>query len=264
MIRLPCRPSDPLNWEIRTEDRDILWLFDLGLDDPYFPISDEMRFQSLSLALTKFTQEIWPQFQERTKGAVLYRGGADFSAQFSWDARQKENWELWRSERPAGEETHLRRLFCADAFAHYFQLLAHKLPDELPLYLLLDGGHWGTSAERHQVVSKERFEHFHLAVKGLPHFNGMIWDGERIVESSTHASLAICFPEESQCSSEILAKLDRMMGHLSEPFRVIHEAFLTEEWEGVDVLHVLPEAMSSQGERKLMGFKAAGGIVVST
>ena len=93
---LSSRPSDSLDWKLPTEEGPILWRFDLGLEDPCFPLEDEMHFQALSLALTKFTQEVWPLFQERTEGAVLYRGTADFDAYFRWTERQRENWGIWR------------------------------------------------------------------------------------------------------------------------------------------------------------------------
>jgi len=249
-ILLPARPSDSLQWTIDAPaEEKILWRFDLGLETPYFPIDDEMYFQALALALSKFTREIWPIYQERTDGAILYRGMADFASHFSWTERQKENWHRWIEERPPAEEIHLRRLFCADAFAHYFQLLAHRLPDELPLSLLFNATGIGTLAERHQLMSRERFEHFQTVVEGLPFRNN-------------EAAVALCFPEESYCTDEILKKLDGWMTNCKTPFRVIPEAFLTEEWEGVDELYVLREALSPQGERKLRGFQAAGGAVI--
>ena len=258
---LSSRPSDSLDWKLPTEEGPILWRFDLGLEDPCFPLEDEMHFQALSLALTKFTQEVWPLFQERTEGAVLYRGTADFDAYFRWTERQRENWGIWREDRPEANEAHLRRLFSADAFAHYFQMLAHKLPDELPLYLLLDGSGVGTEAERHQLLSRERFEHFSVAVKGLPYANGRVWTGEGTIGESAKPPRALLFPEESRCSGALLKKLDEAMQRMERPFRVIAEPFLTEEWEGVDALHLLPESLSPQGERKLKGFRAAGGTV---
>lgn len=263
MIPLSCKPSDPLDWDIQSfpQEGPLFFRFDLGLEAPYFPIDDEMQFQSLSLALTKFTQEIWPLYQDRIRGAVLYRGSADFSACFSWTEKQKENWEVWIGERPAGTDAQLRRLFCADAFAHYFQMLAHRLPDEMPLYLLLDGTGIGSIAERHQLLSRERFEHFLVATKGLPFTNGLVWDGEEIREPQDKPPHALCFPEERSCSGAILEKMEQSIRRFETPFRVIPEAFLTEEWEGVDALYVFKEMLSPQGDRKVKGFLATGGVV---
>ena len=169
-------------------------------------------------------------------------GDRPISPLFSyWSGGQEENWRAWKEMRPAAPESHLRRLFCADAFAHYFQMLAHALPDELPLFLYLDTRGCGSAAEKRQLRSRERFEHFH------------------VVTEESAASLAVCMPEEAHCSGDALAKLDRLFAALKEPYRVIEETFLTESWEGVDRLYVVSEAISAQGKRKLMGFCAAGG-----
>lgn len=258
---LASRPSDSLQWTLPEKIAPIVWRFDLGLEDPFFPIEDPLCFQALTLGLKKFTQEVWPHYQEVTKGAILYQGSADFSECFQWTEKQKENWNLWLEERGEGDERELRRLFCADAYAHYFQMLAHQLPDELSLYLLFDSAGIGSLAHRYQLLSKERFEHFLVAVKGLDHFNGLIWTGET-VQLAPLSSEALCFPEERKCDSAILHRLNDWMNHHPHPFRVLLEAFLTEDWEGVDRLYVLKESLTVQGVRKLKGFEAAGGTII--
>lgn len=245
---IPCRVNDNLDWEpilkSAGECQNITWEFDLGLDAPYFPIEDELTFSGLKFALSRFSKEVWPLYEERTSGAVLYRGAADFSSHFRWSENQEENWKTWKEGRPEASEAHLRRLFCADAFAHYFQMLAHALPDELPLTLHFDTSGCGTPAEKRQLLSKERFEHFH------------------IVTEESAASLAVLMPPEELCSGSVLSKIDRLLMSLDEPYRVIEEAFLTESWDGVDQIYVISEAVSFQGKRKLMGFCAAGGLVL--
>ncbi len=247
-ILIPCRTTNDLDWKSILDAIPrvgfLVWEFDLGLGEPYFPIDDELRFSSLKLALARFTKEVWPLFSEQTSGAILYRGSADFASFFHWSETQEDNWRVWRGMRPEASVAHLRRLFTADAFAHYFQMLAHALPDELPLSLHFDTAHCGTPAEKRQLLSRERFEHF------------------QIITEDSITPLAICMPEEALCSGAVLAKLDALFASLSEPYRVIEETFLTESWEGVDRLYVLSEAISPQGIRKLMGFCAAGGLVI--
>jgi hypothetical protein len=248
LVVLPCRATDDLDWQpilasLQGQEK-IEWEFDLGLDCPFFPIDDELHFSSLKLALARFTKEIWPLYAERTTHAILYRGSADFASFFQWSEAQEENWHAWKKMRPEAPDAHLRRLFCADAFAHYFQMLAHALPDELPLTLHFDTSGCGTAAEIRQILSKERFEHFHLRTE------------------EANAKIAVCMPEEALCSGAVLSKLDQLFASLKEPYRVIEEAFLTESWEGVDRLYVISEATTAQGKRKLMGFCAAGGQVI--
>lgn len=226
----------------------IFWEFDLGLSPPYFPLEDELVFHSLSLSLFTFTKELWPIFQKNTAGICLYKGSIDFSSFFVWSENQLANWEEWIPERPKARVEHLRRLFCADAFALYFQMLSHRLPDEMPITLVLEGIECGSWAETLQLASKERFEHFSLQLQGIP--------------LSNSSSLAVCFPEEATCAQEILERLDHLFDTLEKPIRVIQEPFLTENWEGVEYLYVLSGTLTERGKRKLMGFCAAGGTVI--
>lgn len=247
-IRLPAEPHDSLDWSAQIEEASqregkIVWEFGLGLDAPYFPLEDELRFQSLSLALASFAKEVWPRFQEKTAHAILYRGSADFSRFFAWSEKQEGNWEAWKEGRGGANEAHMRRLFCADAFAAYFQMLAHKLPDELPLQLIFDRQYAGSKAENHQLLSPERFAHFLL--------EGEMGD----------AQIGVCLPQDALCSQGALDRLDRLLAALPNPCRVIPESLLAEQWEGLDILCVLSGALTVQGRRKLMGFCAAGGRV---
>lgn len=122
--------------------------------------------------------------------------------------------------------------------------MSHSLPDELSLGLYFDTAGCGSKAEIHQLLSKERFEYFDLPT------------------DDSNATLAVCMPREEVCTDLILSKLDSLFASLKEPFRVIEETFLTESWEGVDQIHVISEAVTLHGKRKLMGFCAAGGLVI--
>ncbi len=238
-MKLPAKPHDDLNWRI--EGTPEVFEFDLGLSEPYFPLEDELHFQALSAALTHFSKEIWPKFPE-SKG-ILYRGSFDFSAFFRWSEQQEANFEIWKKERPEAPEPHLKRLFTAEAFITYFQMLAHRLPDEMPLILIEEKGA-GTLAERLHLLSTERFEHF-------------------IVETSDRfdGTTGVCFPTDAKCSGEILGKMDRLLERL-DAFRPVYEAFLTEQWNGLDQIIVFEETLTPQGRRKLRGFEAAGGKVI--
>lgn len=243
MIVLPMQPHEDLRWDIRPNGR-ITWKFDLGLNQPYFPLEDEMYFQALSVALTQFTQDVWPRYE--TEKAILYQGSADFSRFFKWTDRQEENFAAWKEGRPKTDEAHLRRLFCAEGFVLYFQMLAHRLPDELPLALILDPTGLGTPAQTHHILSPERFAHF-------------------IVEPAQgSAKTGICFPPDSLCGDEAIGRLDRLIAGLEVPYKPIYEPLMTEQWDGLDDMYVLAGAVTPQGERKLRGFQAAGGNILFT
>lgn len=239
-MKLFARPQDDLKWVI--EETPSHFEFELGLNAPYFPLEDELYFQALSAALTHFSKEIWPRFP--ASQAILYRGSADFSTHFLWTEGQQANFSQWKKQLPEGDETHLKRIFCLESFIAYFQMLAHKLPDEMPILLYLDPPSCGTLAEKLHLLSPERYEHFQ-------------------VETSLHYTSAtgVCFPPDSACTPEVLARIDRLFDQLPS-FRAVYENMLTEQWDGLDLLYVLPEALTERGKRKLRGFEAAGGKVV--
>ncbi len=256
-IVIPAHSRSDLKWDAEIAEaqtaiaanKRILWKFDLGMNEPFFPLEEELRFQSLTLALSQFTKDVWPLFQEHTEGGILFEGSADFSRYFSWTSRQEENWALWKEGRVVCNEVHERRLFCAEAFIAYFQMLAHRLPDELPLTLRLDAKNLASKAETLHLLSPDRFEHFLLEIEGNP--------------SSPKARFGVCFPEEAQCSGAVLVQLNRFFSEWTGPFRAVPESMLTQYWDELDDLYVLTGALSGQGRRKLMGFCAAGGRVIA-
>ncbi len=262
MIAFSGKPSDSLVWDVKPfhEGDSFFVRLDLGLEESYFPIDDEMHFQALSLACAQFTQEIWSHYKEKIKGLILYSGSADFSRTFNWTEKQKQNWESWIQGRADLPEKHLRRLFCLETFAYYFQMLSYRLPDEMPLFLQLDLTAISSLAERHHLLSRERFEHFQVASRGLAPTYGWVWTEVGLERPSLPPS-AFCFPLDKECTKEILERADRKMGSFTEPFRVVYESFLTEEWDEVSDLYILDGTMSPQGKRKLKGFEAAGGRI---
>lgn len=239
-MKLSLRPFDDLQWKI--EGSPSVFEFDLGLHEPYFPLEDELHFQALAAGLAHFGQEVWPRFPQAK--AILYRGSADFSRFFCWSEGQEANYASWKEERAEAPETHLKRLFCAEAFVHYFQMLAHRLPDELPLKLILQVGETESMAETLHLLSPERFEHFELET-------GLVFD----------SNVGICFPRDEKCGEDALKKIEALIGQVLS-FRPVYETLLTEQWDGLDEILVLPEYLTEQGERKLRGFEAAGGRVI--
>jgi len=262
-IHVGGSPHDTLDWaqeleRARSCGRKIFWRLNLGLEQPFFPLEDELRFQALALALQQFTNQVWPEFQEKTAGVCIYRGSADFSERYPWTDRQQSNFAGWlegRADSPA-----LRRLFCADSFAIYFQMLAHRLPDEAPIFLLLDATGLTPLSHALQVLSKDRFQHFELALRGNRLLReGYTWEGDALSIRTIPGTVGLVFPSSSD--PNILRRFDQLME--SSPAKILFEPFLTEEWEGLDQLVVISEGMSLQTVRKLKGFCAAGGEVTS-
>jgi hypothetical protein len=263
-IDLPCQPHDSLDWSeelckartlVEQGDR-IVWKCNLGLEGPFYPLDDEMRFQSASLAMTRFSEIVWPEFKEHTEFVCLYRGSADFHSYFSWSDKQ-----LTDFARFADPDTlQAKRLFTAESFAIYFRMLSHRLPDEAKVLLLFDLAPLKSPVTALQVISKERFEHFSIGVRGLDMpIEGLWWDGTELECRKIEVTAGVVFPESAcEASCEALGKLFTIPG-----VKIIFESFLSEEWEGLDQLYVIENSLSVQGLRKLSGFRAAGGEVIT-
>lgn len=236
---LKARPSDDLDWVI--EKKPEIFEFDLGLSAPYYPIDDQLEFSARARALKHFTESVWPKYPN-TEG-ILYRGSVDFSEYFLWNEKQESQLMEFSKDLPEMNELHQKRLFCASVFVYYFQMLAHNLPDEMSLKLVLDLSISGSLAEKYHLLFPMRFEHFELEHKLL-----------------SSSNVGVLFPRDEMCSKEVLIKLDHLLHQLDRP-RVVYELSLTEEWEGLDELLVLPGILSEQGKRGVMGFVAAGGEV---
>ncbi len=269
-IRLSAGLGDDLNWqgEIKEAERQaqagraVFWEIDLQIDRAHFALDDEFVFRARGAALDHFSKTVFPAFPDSI-GLSLYRGALDLSESFVWSDRQKQNWEEWRSNQ-AGS---LRR-FCLESYAAYFQLLSQRMPEDLTPFLLFDAKSL-QRAEALQLLSKRLFSHFEIAVRGLPPLWAYSWEGAGshlgwIGEGSppkvlTRPSVGVCFPDESDIG-EWEAFIESLDGI---DCRMVSEAYLTEEWDDLDVLVVVSKTLHSQAKRKLMGFCASGGLVAT-
>ena len=252
-IVLAAEPHDTLNWHDalrRAEQAEqIVWEMRLGLERAYFPFDDEMRFETCALALKQFTSDVWPQFGSKTAGLILYRGPLDIAERFAWNDRYRQS---------LAEDGVSERLFCVEVLAVYLQMLSHKLPDELEVLALFDERGIASCAEVLSLISKERFAHFVVGLRSdVLARDGLVWDEERLRLRRIPTTVGLVFPERQE--PEFHARFNQLLEQ--ESGRVVFEAFLTEEWEGLDELVVLDGSLSAQGLRKLKGFEAAGGEI---
>jgi len=184
---------------------------------------------------------------------------------------------------------HILRLFCADAAASYLDLLIINIPDTLQPFLLLDATLLDSPGQCAQLVSKERFDRWHYVIKGSAlQPSDLAWEGSAGVGTSfspygylghkprdkplgtplseKKVVLGVCLPSESMIQPSQYAGLDEVLKSLilrKIPFRIIPETFLITDWDGLDQIIVLAQGLSFQGKRKLQGFCAAGGVVVT-
>ena len=263
----------------------IFWEMQSGLfHDLRCPLSTETQLLSLSLALEHFYKTLWAEFKDHSIGICLYRGEADFSQGYPWDEEQESTLKEWlQANNEAALHSadlscttsgrRLLSLFCRDAGAEYLELLAKCLPDSIDHFLLLDVSRLRDPLTTAQLITQERFPLFKIAVKGGRFLGGeMEWEGDSLgssgyigrtspkKEKMAEIKVGVCLPapsiidwipELNHCLVQLLEKLT--------PFRIVPESYLTTGWDGLDVLHVSSPHMTAQGQRKLLGFAAAGG-----
>lgn len=300
-IPLDGRVQTDLNWENARQKAlqaiekgyAIMWDLDLGLFNRLFhPLTHQSQFLSLTLSLEHFRDSLWKELKSHSLGITLFRGSADFSQEFPWDPLQQQNFEVWLKEhcefnqdtiafeqlKNHPEMKQLLRLFCRDVAIEYLNLLAARLPDSLPCFIYLDAlSLKGSSINEIQLLNPERYDRLSLSIKNfnLP-FESYGWDfptyfgysgkiSTKLPEISA-ISVGVCIPPMSFYRQYHYQNLERAFSALQQrsiPFKLLAESQLTSKWDGLDFLIYNPLGLSTQGKRKLQGFCAAGGTVVT-
>lgn len=321
-VRIPIDGSikADLSWKKEREaalhyvkqGRRLLWDLDLGLPGSLpHPLSHRPQFLSLALSLDHFRDTLWKEFRKETIGLCLYRGSPDFSLHYPWDGEQIHNLQAWLAEffttiEAFTEETgiatadfslltpeilarsktgkELMRMFCRNAIAEYLTLLSARVSDALPLFLLFDVTSFQEPVEIAQLVTKELYSRFLLAIKSdfpraVEMFDGDLpWEGATTCQgmigrellwtqdkdSHAEAKIGLCLPHATQCLPSHLHMLKQAAADLLQrniPFRIIPQRDLAAKWEGLDELVVNPSCVDAALERQLRGFRAAGGQI---
>jgi hypothetical protein len=259
----------------------IFWDLDFHFQEKKIFLQDTSLFFSFGLAIEEFVKKLWTHFQKETIGASLFRGSIDFVKYFVWTELHEQHYLEQKQEslhwQKKGEEALSRRFFAADIFSDYLLRLASFFPDSLLPFCLLDVSQVESGAELSFLLSKERFQHLFLALKRskipLGYFNweegrclgGWMGRGAPYFLAVPEVNVGVCLPLEEKMDATLLQLLDAVFERLHEaqtPYRVIPEAYLNEQWNGIDELIVFHPFVSPQGERKLKGFLAAGGMIL--
>jgi len=132
--------------------------------------------------------------------------------------------------------------FPGEGCPEYLAELAEALPESCRPSVYLDASLVHEKEALLPLLDRSRYGRLKLEGEGLLHCG--------------NAPSAICLGDCYEGAASLFEKL-------KEPFRLIPEAFLTAEWEGLDRLFVFPKGVSESGKRMLLGFCAAGGEVVT-
>lgn len=273
-------------------------------DQLNLPIDNQTQLLSLGLSLDHFKTTLWQEFSQYSVGISIFRGHADFSLDFCWNENHITNLRAWLKENIQSDELlqtiqdqpldslrpnhlyateigkKLLALFCRDVSIEYLSLLASRLPDSIPCYLFLDTTSISNDITKQiQLLNPDRYEFLHLALKGtsLP-FNSWGWHSHatnqgyvganfKNISKASDAQIGICLPLGNYYASNQWEGFRTIIDYLFNQklnFKLIAESQLITQWDGLDYLFYNPEGLSPQGKRKLLGFCAAGGQVVST
>lgn len=289
VIPLNARLDADLEWsdarkmalEYRERKKQIFWEIDLGLFS-HLSRFDQSTLLSLGLALQHFRETLWTQFQEQTCGFSIYRGSIAY--QLNWTESLIEELRGWLSDlfqdttnfidevgieisdwntltpenlASSMEGSRLLHLFKRDVATEYMELLVQQLPAGYRPTLLFETSEISDPLLLAQLLAKDRFQHLSRAMTaGVLSSDCFLEDCE--------AAIGICLPPMTCNRPSQLRGLRQVLNDLLQkkiPFRVISEAYLTSEWQGLDTLFVVSNGVTKLGERKLRGFEAAGGTV---
>jgi hypothetical protein len=176
---------------------------------------------------------------------------------------------------PFGEN--FLRFFCLNSALDYLEILAARFPESLLPYVLLDAKEIPSILHCAQLLDHESFDFIQLSLKNspihLPHVIG--WESSgypngfigshpySLQEVEALSPYGVVIPQKKIYDAKKLAHYDESLSWVldRERLRFISERNLTIDWSGLDTLFVFE--VQELTKRKLEGFIAAGGTVVS-
>jgi len=244
----------------------ILWEFNFEFDKKPLFIQDSALFFSYGLRIREFVEKVYTKFKENTLGAVLFRGGVDFSSYFVFTEEHERLYAEYAEEFPLLGKKESSAFFAADVFVQYLQRLCSFFPDDLAAVCLLDMSFVESGAFAAYLTSKERFGYLLPGIKNGKVPGGyLVWEEGKLSGRGEEAKIGVCLPTLQAVSETAMGLIEELLSRLIEKgvnFRVLPEENLHESWDGIDDLIVISSLLSSQGMRKLRGFVAAGGRIV--
>lgn len=293
-IRLSATPQDSLEWDKEIDlaakaiaaNKRILWELDFGFGEGNIYPSDGSIYEACRIAIDEFLDKIWKKLEKNSIGVVLYRGKADFEERVALDetlettcthiieditGEKLQNIEIAKEKHPF-----LFKLSLTQLISDYLHRFIALLPVEMPAFAYFDVSEITSKTEVVRLFQKERFEHINLIIAGspvrLPGISassssevGFIFEKDEKREI-VKPRVGVVFPENQACSNTIYAQLESIITDLENqniPYRAVSEAHLTSEWDEIDHMIVLPKSLGKLSTRKLLGFIAAGGEIVS-
>lgn len=256
VIKLDATLGSTLSWEVPPAENFVIYELDFGLANPTFSMADPMPLATFKQAIDYFAEKV---VCEKTLGAILYRGEANFAKSFAWK-------ELF--DGPHDDPLKVG-MFASNLLSDYLHALAARLPEQVAPMALMDATHL-TNAETALFLSKSRYTHINLGIKGntVPLW-GFSWETgvstsgflghSSFFEMEKPAEVGLLFPQDPMVTPELLRQVDALISEC--PIRVIPEVLMPENWDGLNGLIAFKEGLTDFGKRVLDGFEATGGRV---
>lgn len=221
--------------------------FDFDFDPEEFNFKDEITFFSLSIAVGEFIRRVADPFTGKIKRICLYKGKADFSRAILRYQTLYQSFIDWKEENFAHQaiNPHLLKLFSIQLMMQYLHQLAAPLPDDIDIFVQIEGLDSLRPSERVELISDEHFSYITL---------------DRA--KNNEATIGVVLPQIGQVNYDVLDQILLTLDGQNISYRVIPEKLLTEKWCGIDELIVISRAVSTEGIRMLQGFNAAMGSVI--
>ena len=281
ILPLAASLKDELDWSAEKvaaqtaleQGKKLVWEIDFQFS--WETLDDSSVFFAHTRALEE-SMKLICNFSKETLGVCLYRGDLSFSplmAYWKWE----EPFHDWLEElvEKAGKDHELRvcadryyqkwvsssqgehyfRLFSITLFAEYLHRLISCMPEELLPFIFFDASKISSPSLIAQLVSPVRFAYLYTRLQAAA------WP----LLGDLQSNLGFLLPSDPYCDREVLSQLDRHMHECRKQniaFRILTEEKLSEEWDNLDQLIIIPQTLTPQVTRKLQGFVAAGGRVL--
>jgi len=221
-------PLSDLAWD-PSPDSDGTYEIDFGFKaiDPF----DLATFNQHLLAVEEFAKT----FPEAGR-VVMARLDGDFASLIT----QNETFEQQLEESGLGLD-----LFCVQLFSDYLHHLASALPDSAEPAVVVSLKEGLDRAAMILTFCKRRFEHFTL-----------LFEGESLPISGTQERV-VSLPQDDRFDAAFFSEF--LKGLVS--YKCIPEELLNEHWDEAAEIIYDSETIGDLGNRMLLGFEAAGGVI---
>lgn len=245
--------SSKLDWTLPESTKPILWTLDLGLFKRLIqPLDNETQFRCLQLSLDHFKGSVWPKYANRTLGVSIYSDTVLFD---ELEDDEPDHLAEWMKNNQIKTLTpNLRSLYRRDVCSHFLNKLVENVPDDISLHIVLDAVGITDLSLLAQLTNRSCFKRFVVNLINCSDLN------------APDATFGVCLPSPEHLEQHAYAGLDQALKLLiyhCQRVRIIPESMLTAEWDGLDYMIYCPEGISKEGLRKLRGFAAAGGTILS-